>query len=417
MAVDRTTTLALALALALTPAAALASPAAAPPPPSPPPPPPLPRAARTAAPQLPVLIFTTRGWAGVDFLEAALRAYSIPYNTVAFDPDDRAARPFVDLSRLLWDDAGAASRWAGLVSYPNVEAMGYLNRSEVATLWRWQAQTRVRSVKFGAWATYVGFVPDMALCGDGGTGLGALPNLTFTPTAPFSLSGERLPAGWMSGAGLYRCPGIRTAPLPTCSIWGSPGSDFERDGIHPNCTSTPVITLSPGAAAPRPRGGAAAAAQARAGPAGAGAPSADPVAAVLVNYTDDSRECLAFVFDCAAWSPSCSLLGRLAAAWMLEPRPPAVGAAGAGGAAGGGAAAANATCSSAAADAAACAAVAQATGDPSAAMLADLLVEVKLAPAEEAAAAPRAGGGAAAGARPGAAAAGAALLLAAALVL
>lgn len=62
-------------------------------------------------------------------------------------------------------------------------------------------------------ATYMGFVPDMGLCGDAGTGLGARPNLTFTPAAPFSLSGERLPAGWLSGAGLYRCEeGEATGP-------------------------------------------------------------------------------------------------------------------------------------------------------------------------------------------------------------
>jgi hypothetical protein len=128
--------------LALAPAAALASPTA-------------PRAAPASAPSLPVLIFTTRGWNGTDFLQATLHAFSIDYTLVSFDPNDRAGRPFAgNLSQLLWNDGGNGSRWAGLISYPNVEAMGYLNRSEVETLWRWQAQTRVRSVKFGAWGEH-----------------------------------------------------------------------------------------------------------------------------------------------------------------------------------------------------------------------------------------------------------------------
>jgi hypothetical protein len=52
-------------------------------------------------------------------------------------------------------------------------------------------------------------------------------------------------------------------------------------------------------------------------PEGAASPA---IAAVLVNYTDDNRNTMAFTFDCAAWSPSCVLLGRLSVAWLLEGR-------------------------------------------------------------------------------------------------
>lgn len=46
-------------------------------------------------------------------------------------------------------------------------------------------------------------------------------------------------------------------------------------------------------------------------------PNGPEVGAVLINYTDDGRQSMAFVFDCAAWSPSCMLLGRLSVAWLL----------------------------------------------------------------------------------------------------
>ncbi len=37
--------------------------------------------------------------------------------------------------------------------YPNVEAMGYLSKADVSTLWDYQSRTDARSVKFGAWVS------------------------------------------------------------------------------------------------------------------------------------------------------------------------------------------------------------------------------------------------------------------------
>jgi len=90
---------------------------------------------------------------------------------------------------------------------------------------------------------------------------------------------------------------------------------------------------------------------------------------VLVNYTDDGRESMAFLVDCAAWSNSCMLLGRLSLAWLLE-GPTAVG-----GAAGGGGGSGGAGCKSAGADVASCRAEAQATGQAAPKMVADLLAD------------------------------------------
>jgi hypothetical protein len=140
-----------------------------------------------------------------------------------------------------------------------------------------------------------------------------------------------------------------------------------------------------------------------------------PVAAALVNYTDDGREAIAFTFDCAAWSRSCQMLGRMAVAWMLEPRPAkaaaatggAIGGAATGGAGAGGAinatsANANASggagiptvpsltvpggisaivaaCSGANATVAACQAAAAATGQAGLQIIADVISQIRSA--------------------------------------
>ncbi|KAI8476751.1 MAG: hypothetical protein J3K34DRAFT_516331 [Monoraphidium minutum] len=233
--------------------------------------------------------------------------YSIPYAVTAYDRAmDPATRP--NLTALLWTPSGAP-RFGGFVMYPNIEAAGYLNRSEVEAIWDFQHRSRARSVKFFAWPTYFGFKPDYSQCSSSGdspamepglattTGGGALGigahALTFVGGSPFGLEGAQL-TPVVSSDGLYRCPGIRSAPLPTCSIWG-PGSDFEVGGLHPNCTSTPFMELS-----------------ARGGGGGGG------LAAMIVDYTDDGRESMGFTFDCAMWSPTCMVLGRLSVAWLLQ---------------------------------------------------------------------------------------------------
>jgi hypothetical protein len=40
-------------------------------------------------------------------------------------------------------------------------------------------------------------------------------------------------------------------------------------------------------------------------------------AAALVTWAD-GREYLAFYLDCAAWSPACPPLGRMAVAWVMR---------------------------------------------------------------------------------------------------
>lgn len=39
--------------------------------------------------------------------------------------------------------------------YPNIEAMGHLNQTEVNLLWSYQRMTGARALKFGAWPTNV----------------------------------------------------------------------------------------------------------------------------------------------------------------------------------------------------------------------------------------------------------------------
>jgi hypothetical protein len=60
----------------------------------------------------------------------------------------------------------------------------------------------------------------------------------------------------------------------------------------------------------------------------AGLAATGNVAAMLVDYAAGGRPTLAFAFDCAAWSPTCQLVGRLAVGWLLEGRPAAAGVAG-----------------------------------------------------------------------------------------
>ena len=394
-----------------------------------------------------MLVLTTAGFGGTDFLLEALAALAPapPPAVAAYASRDAAAPGRPDLARLLYANgsaSGAPLRRRGLIMYPNVEAMGYLSRAEVEMLWAWQArQPGLRKVAFGAWSTYVGFLPDMEACSSDdrallpageanttGTGAGAQAgaaagaspapaaggslSLLFAPDAPLlgaalaSAANVSLSAAFLGVRGLYRCPGIRAAPLPTCSIW--PGSDIEAaGGLHPGCTSKPFLSYDAGGAS---------------------------VAATLVTYFDapaapaasrgdgggggsggGGRQALAFTMDCAAWSASCRLLGRYAVAWMLAPQLAGDGdaagngaaAGGNGAAAGGNGAATNAT---------------GANGTEAAAPIIDLgsvvvslLQDIKNPPQDAGQAAARNGAGAAAARAPAggtaAAAAGGALLL------
>jgi hypothetical protein len=66
-------------------------------------------------------------------------------------------------------------------------------------------------------------------------------------------------------------------------------ADFAGTGLHPGCTSTPVLDFDGGVY----------------------------TAGVLVKYAD-GRESLAFTFDCASWTPTCLLLGHFSLTWMLR---------------------------------------------------------------------------------------------------
>lgn len=220
-----------------------------------------------------VLILTTPGFTNNDFMERTFKAYGTPYDLHRFDKD---ASPRLDLVWLLWNPDGSG-KYSSILMYPNLEAYGHLTKAEVSVIWDYQKKTGARTVKFAAWPTTVGWDVDVTKCSAGaGT-------MRFTAAAPFGISGIRAGAQ-MSAAGIYRCPGTKSAPLTTCGIWAN---DFATTGIIPPCKATSILETPEG------------------------------VVGTLVKY-GDGRESMAFVFDCATWSTSCALLSHLVAAWMSQ---------------------------------------------------------------------------------------------------
>lgn len=255
-----------------------ASPSPSPEPsPSPPPPPPSSPAPGSRTVDHRVLLMTTPGYTGTEFFEKTLLAYGAPYDIVRWDKD---ASPRADVSALLWNPDGSG-RYSGYVMYPNLEALGHLNRAEVNVIWDYQNKTGARSVKFAAWPTNIGYNPDYLACGSGDA------TMTLTAAAPLGISGVR-PGIQLSASGLWRCPGAKpaagAAPLATCSMWAA---DFLNDGMHPACNATSILEFENG------------------------------VAGALVKY-GDGRESMAFVFDCATWSTACGVISHLSLAWMMQ---------------------------------------------------------------------------------------------------
>jgi len=121
------------------------------------------------------------------------RGYGVPYTVARFDA---SASPRTNLTALLWKPDGSA-RYAGIVTYPNLEATGTLTQAEVETLWSYQRKTGARAVKFGGWSTNFGFNPDLAACGS--------PDqpMVFTANTPLGISGIKSTAR-LSSEGLYR---------------------------------------------------------------------------------------------------------------------------------------------------------------------------------------------------------------------
>ncbi|GBF97916.1 hypothetical protein Rsub_10589 [Raphidocelis subcapitata] len=214
-----------------------------------------------------------RRFSNVDFFIDVVRGYGVPYTVVRWDA---AASPRQNLTQLLWAPDGSA-RFGAYLMYPNLEAMGAMNRAEVEELWAFQHATAARSVKFAAWPTNVGYLPDVSACTSDDV------PMRFTAAAPLGISGIKSSAV-LGSEGM--CPAIKASPLPACSMWAA---DFAGTGLHPGCTSTPVLDFDGGVY----------------------------TAGVLVNYAD-GRESLAFTFDCASWTPSCLLLGHFSLTWMLR---------------------------------------------------------------------------------------------------
>ncbi|KAI8474659.1 MAG: hypothetical protein J3K34DRAFT_465487 [Monoraphidium minutum] len=237
---------------------------------------------------LEVLILTTPGFPGIDFLESVLLGYGTPYTVVRVAPD---AAPRPDYQALLYKPDGSP-RFGGIVMYPNVEAMGHLTRAEVEAVWAFQRRAGARSVKWGAWPSNVGFVPDVAACSS------APAPMALLRAAPLTISGIKR-AARLDAGGLYRraaaaaaaaalclgCPGLAEQPLGACGMWAA---DFSDIGIIQGCSAVPVMNIS-----------------------------ATHVGAALVTY-EDGRESLAFMHDCGGWSTSCLALGHLAAGWLLQ---------------------------------------------------------------------------------------------------
>ena len=120
--------------------------------------------------------------------------YGTPYTVVRVDP---AASPPLNLTTLLWGSGAPTPQFGGIISYPNLEAMGYFNAADVETLWAYQRANGVRTVKFGAWPTNLGFGVDVAACTSDD-----MP-MAFSHRAPLGVSGVK-PTAVLSSAGLYR---------------------------------------------------------------------------------------------------------------------------------------------------------------------------------------------------------------------
>jgi len=192
----------------------------------------LPPANRQLTVEHKVLFLTTPGFTNTEFLEKTMQGYGVPYQIVPFDS---AATPRLDLNKLLWNADGSA-RFSAYVMYPNLEALGHLNKTEVQTLWIYQRRTGARSVKFAAWPTNIGFNPNYDGCSS------STSTMAFNGNTPSGVSGVRVGAQ-LSTSGLYRCPGIASPALTTCSIFAA---DFADAGLTPGCTPTPILETDGG---------------------------------------------------------------------------------------------------------------------------------------------------------------------------
>jgi hypothetical protein len=153
----------------------------------------------------------------------------VPYDVLRYNTARRA-----NLRAALWN-ADGSGRYSSYVMYPNIEAMGQLNSTDVNVIWDYQRRTGARSVKFGAWSSNVGWNPNSAACAADDV------PFTFTAQAPFGISGIR-PGATLSGAGLYRCPGQKPANT-LCGIWAA---DFTNTGLTPACTATSILEAPSG---------------------------------------------------------------------------------------------------------------------------------------------------------------------------
>ncbi|KIZ05734.1 hypothetical protein MNEG_2222 [Monoraphidium neglectum] len=229
-----------------------------------------------------VLVLSTPGFVSTDFLESVMQGYGVRYSVVRIDS---AAPTRINYTELLWQPDGKTPRWGGLIMYPNVEAMGLLNRSDVDAVWAFQRQTGVRGVKFGAWPSNVGWNPDTTAC------TSSYSRMNISAAMPLGISGIKRTAN-LSAEGLYRCPALRSSPAVTsCNMWAA---DFTNPGIVMPCNVSSILDLS-----------------------------TTYVGGTLVNY-QDGREVLAFMFDCGGWSTSCLALGHLAVTWLLQNAVPGV---------------------------------------------------------------------------------------------
>ena len=262
--------------------ATLTVPPPPPPSPPPPPPPPLPDASAPVTMEHRLLVLTTPGYAGTDFLEAALRGYGAPYEVVRWD---NASLPRPDLRALLWAPAAdgaspSTARFSAVALYPALDATGHMLRAEVELLWDFQRRTGARVVKFAAWPSTIGFAPNLAGCSSDNSTARFSAGVT---SATLGVSALR-PTAALSLAGLYRCPGAKAQVLPTCGLFAA---DFSASGLTPACTPTPLLET----------------------PAG--------VVAATVKHAD-GRELMAFTFDCADWSTACAAVAHLAIGWAFQ---------------------------------------------------------------------------------------------------
>ncbi|KIY97912.1 hypothetical protein MNEG_10048 [Monoraphidium neglectum] len=201
----------------------------------------------------------------------------MPYEVVRVD---RAAAQPLNFTQLLWNPDGSA-RYAGYFMAPNLEAIGVLNKSDVLTLWDFQLRTGARSARFGVWPGSIGFAANLASCNAEDR------PMTFSAAATTVIGASGInPSATLGNEGLWRCPFAKASATGSCPICAA---DFAGDCLNPSCTATQVLDFAGGATA----GGA------------------------LVKYAD-GRESLAFIFDCAAFSPTCMVLGHLSLSWLLH---------------------------------------------------------------------------------------------------